>query len=134
MVMKARSDIRKKLRDKNAKKSRTVRRIRTSPDLLVYDEDRKDVMLVEVKMRNTPEETSIKYLRITNYKEFWNDSILIVVIPKANVFYAQKISELEIKKEYNANTDFEKIEDVFTRVQAQDVSHFKDQALRIMRK
>jgi hypothetical protein len=128
------SDIRKKLRDKNAKKSRTVRRIKTSPDLLVYDKDRKDVMLVEVKMRNTPKETSIKYLRITNYKEFWNDSILIVVIPKGNIFYAQKINELEIKKEYNANTDFEKIEDVFTRVQAQDVSHFKDKALRIMRK
>jgi len=128
------SDIRKKLRDKKAKKSRTVRRIKTSPDLLVYDEDRKDVMLVEVKMRNTPKETSIKYLRITNYKEFWNDSILIIVIPKGNIFYAQKISELEIKKEYNANTDFEKIENVFTRIQAQDVSHFKDQALRIMRK
>lgn len=128
------SDIRKKLRDKGAKNSRTARRIRTSPDLLVYDGNRKDVILVEVKMRRTPKETSIKYLRITNYKEFWNDSVLIVVIPKGNVFYAQKISELEIKEEYDANTDFEKIEDVFSRVQARDVSHFKNQALRIMRK
>jgi len=128
------SDTKKKLRDKGAKNSRTARRIRTSPDLLVYDGNRKDVMLVEVKMRRTPKKTSIKYLRITNYKEFWNDSILIVVIPKGNVFYAQKIDELEIKEEYDANTDFEKIEDVFTRIQAQDISHFKDQALRIMGK
>jgi Holliday junction resolvase len=128
------SDIKKKLRDKGSKNSRTARRIRTSPDLLVYDGNRKDVMLVEVKMRRTPKKTSIKYLRITNYKEFWDDSILIVVIPKGNVFYAQKIDELEIKEEYDANTDFEKIEDVFTRTQAQDVSHFKDQALHIMTK
>lgn len=123
------SNIKKKLRDKSSKNSRTARRIRTSPDLLVYDEKRNDVMLVEVKMRRTPDESNIKYLRIRNYKEFWDDSILVVVILSSNVFYAQKINELEIRKEYHATKDFEKIQDIFTRVKAEDLSHFKARAL-----
>ncbi|MCK4668868.1 hypothetical protein KAT21_01945 [Candidatus Bathyarchaeota archaeon] len=36
---------------KGTKNSRTVRRIRSSPDLLVFDEQRNDLMLVEVEMR-----------------------------------------------------------------------------------
>ena len=128
------SDIKKRLSYRGTKDSRTVRRIRSSPDLLVYDEKRKDVMLVEVKMRRAPKETSVKYLRIAHYKEFWNDSILIVVVPSGNVFYAQKVSELEIKQKYDASTDFEKLEDVFTRVKVEDVSHFRAKALQIMEK
>ena len=31
---------------RNTRNSRTVRRIRSSPDLLIYDEQRKDLMLV----------------------------------------------------------------------------------------
>ena len=128
------TDIKNKLREKGTKNSRTVRRLRTSPDLLVYDGKRKDAMLVEVKMRRTPKETSVKYLRIANYKEFWDDSILIVVVPVGNVFYAQKVSELEIKQEYDATRDFEKFEDVFTRVKVEDVSKFRAKALQIMEK
>lgn len=128
------SDMKKKLRDKDVRNSRTARRIRASPDLLVYDEERKDVMLVEIKMRRAPKETSVKYLRIANYKEFWNDSILVVLVPSGNVFYAQKVSELEIKQTYNARSDFEKLEHIFTRVKAEDVSNFRDKALQIMKK
>jgi len=129
-------NLKKTLRAKGTKNSRTVRRIRSSPDLLVYDEKRKDLMLVEVKMRRTPKKTSVKYLRLANYREFWNDSILIVVILEGNVFYAQKISELEIKQneEYDATTDFERLEHIFKRVKTEDISHFKTQALQIMKK
>jgi len=128
------SDMKKKLSGKDVRNSRTARRIRSTPDLLVYDEERKDVMLVEVKMRSAPRETSVKYLRITNYKEFWNDSILVVLVPCGNVFYAQKVSELEIRQTYNARKDFEILEEVFTRVKAEDVLDFRDRALQIMKK
>ena len=127
-------DMKKKLRDKDAKNSRTVRRIRTSPDLLVYDEKRKDAMLVEVKMRRAPKETSVKYLRLANYKEFWNDSILVVLVPCGNVFYAQKVSELEIKQTYDARKDFERFQDIFTRVNTQDLTNFRAKALQIIGK
>lgn len=129
------SEIRNKLAIKGTKNSRTVRRIRSSPDLLVYDEERKDLMLVEVKMRSAPRETSIKYMkRVADYKQFWDDSILVVIVPCGDVMYAQKVSELEVKQTYNATTDFEKFEDVFPRVSKEDLSHFKAEALRIMGK
>lgn len=128
------SDMKKKLSGKDVRNSRTVRRIRSTPDLLVYDEERKDVMLVEVKMRSAPKETSVKFLRISNYKEFWNDSILVVLVPCGNVFYAQRVSELETKQTYNARKDFEKLEDIFTRVKTEDVLDFRDRALQIMKK
>jgi len=134
------SDIKNKLREKGSGNSKTARRIRSSPDLLVYDGKTRDVMLVEVKMRRQRNETSVsiykgdKLKRIENYKEFWNDSILILVIPSGNVFYAQKISELESKDGYNMTTDFEKIEDVFTRIEAKDMRYFQARAYRIMEK
>lgn len=118
---------------KNTKNSRTVRRIRSSPDLLIYDEQRNDLMLVEVKMR-TQVPPRIKPRQIENYKEFWNDSILVVIVPKGNVFYAQKISEIETRKEYYRIPDFEKFQDIFTRVKIEDLSHFKDKALQSMEK
>lgn len=129
-------NLKKTLRVKGTRNSRTVRRIRSSPDLLVYDEESKNLMLVEVKMRRTPKKTSVKYLRVANYQEFWSDSILIVVIPKGEVFYAQKVSELENKRndEFDATTDFEKLEHFFKRAKAEDILHFKTKALQIMKR
>jgi hypothetical protein len=121
---------------KDAKKSRTVRRIKSSPDLLVFSKDRKDLLLVEVKMRKAPDEKRILLHahRMADYKEFWNDSVLVVVVPCGNVFYAQKTGELEIKEEYNALTDFVRFEEIFTETKEEDVSHFRNKALEIMRK
>jgi Holliday junction resolvase len=132
------SDIKNKLREKGSGDSKTAHRIRCSPDLLVYDGKTKDVMLVEVKMRRQRNEKYVsiykgaKLKRIANYIEFWNDSILILVIPLGNVFYAQKMSELTPKDWYDITTDFEKIEDVFTRIEAKDMRYFQARAYRIM--
>jgi hypothetical protein len=125
------SDVKSRL-TKNTRNSRTVRRIRSSPDLLVYDEQKNDLMLVEVKMR-TYSPPQIKPRLIENYREFWNDSILVLVVPEGDVFYAQKISELETKEVYYRIEDFEKFQDVFTRVRSEDISHYKDIALQNMK-
>ena len=71
---------------------------------------------------------------IENIKEFWNDSILAVVVPEDNVFYAQRISDLETKQVYYRLSDFEKFQDIFTRVRAEDISHYKDIVLQSMKK
>jgi len=130
------TELKNKLRARDTKKSRTVRRIRSSPDFIVYNEKRRDLMLVEVKMRKAPHETKvlIDAPKIAIYKEFWNDAILVVVVPCGNVFYAQKVSELETKGMYNATTDFEKFEDVFTRVTAEDLSHYRTKAQDLWKK
>jgi len=129
------SGLRRRLGERGTKKSRTVRRIKASPDLLVYDDEKKDLTLVEVKMRNAQKETKILIYPhfIANYKEFWNDSILVIVVPCGNIFYAQGVGELEVKGEYDATLEFEKFEDVFTRVKREDISHFKTKALQIIR-
>jgi len=125
------SDVKSKL-TKESRNSKTVRRIRASPDLLVYDDQKNDLMLVEVKMRgNCP--PAIRPRIIKNIKEFWNDSILALVVPDGNVFYAQKISDLETKPVYYRLSDFEKFQDIFTRVREEDLSHYKDMALQNMK-
>jgi hypothetical protein len=126
------SSIKSKL-TKNTRNSKTVRRIRSSPDLLIYDEQKNDLMLVEVKMRDS-DKPQIKPRLIRRYKEFWNDSILVLVVSDDNVFYAQKISELETKPFYYRLADFEKFQDIFTRVRTEDISHYKDIALQTMKK
>ena len=124
------SSVKSKL-TKYTRNSKTVRRIRSSPDLLIYDDQKNDLMLVEVKMRKDPS-PKIRPRLIRRLKEFWNDSILVLVVPHDNVFYAQKISELETKPVYYRLADFEKLQDIFTRVSAEDISHHKEIALRNM--
>ena len=126
------SDVRKKLY-KYSKNSRTVRRIKSSPDILVYDDKTNDVMLVEIKMR-TSERPWIKRKQIEAYKEFWNDSILVIVCPRENVFYAQRVNEVELKEEYDLNVDFLRFEDVFLRVDPEDIFHYRTEACRLMKK
>jgi hypothetical protein len=89
-------------------------------------------MLVEVKMRGSCP-PNIKPRMIKNIKEFWNDSILALVVPEGNVFYAQRISDLETKPVYYRLSDFEKFQDIFTRVRDEDFSHYKDMALQNMK-
>lgn len=125
------SDVKSKL-TKESRNSKTVRRIRSSPDLLVYDDQKNDFMLVEVKMRGSSP-PNIRPNLIENIKDFWNDSILVVVVPEGNVFYAQKISELEIKQVYYPLSDFEKFQDIFSRVNSEDISNFRKIALQNMK-
>jgi hypothetical protein len=88
----------------------------------VYDEQKNDLMLVEVKMRDS-DKPNIRPILIRRLKEFWNDSILVLVVPHDNIFYAQKKAELETKPVYYRLTDFKKFQDIFTKVQAECISH-----------
>jgi Holliday junction resolvase len=118
------------------KKSRSKigRRIRSSPDLLVYD-DKDVMMLVEVKTRSKSKwmETDGIWLRkgeIEALKEFWNEAVLVVVVPEG--FYAQRINVLEIQQDDHYRlSDFEKFQDIFTKVQSEDISHYEEIALQI---
>ena len=124
------SELKSKL-TKETRNSKTGRRIRFSPDLLVRDDQ--NVMLVEVKMRGKSP-PMIRANEIKNIKEFWNDSVLVVIVPEGNVFYAQRISALEIQEsDYYKLSDFERFQDIFTRVQAEDISYYKGIALQNMK-
>ena len=121
------SDVRSRLTEET-RNSATGRRIRSSPDLLVYDE--KNVWLVEVKMRGKSP-PMIRASEIKNVREFWGDSVLVVVVPEGNVFYAKRISELEVQEnDCYQLLGFEKFQDIFTRVQSEDIKYYQSVALQ----
>ena len=110
--------------------SKTGRRIRKSPDLLVYDDQ--NIMLVEVKTRLTSPPMIDSY-EMEPLKEFWEDAILVVLVPDGNIFYAQRISEIEAPFGYYLQlADLEKLQDVFTRVNDEDIFHYKRIALPLL--
>jgi len=110
--------------------SPTGRRIRKSPDLLVYDAEK--IMLTEVKTRlSSPlliDSSEIKIL-----KEFWNDSILVLVVPIGNIFYAREVDQLTTANGYYLSLpDFNQLSDTFTRVKEEHISHYKGITLPIL--
>jgi hypothetical protein len=126
------ANIRKGLSQKSMRDSITARRIRSSPDLLVYDEKTEEIRLVEVKMSSYPS-PRFKKERIETYKEFWNDAVLVMVLPFENVFYAQDIANLGIKREYDPRTDFLKIQEMFNRISPDDINCYGKVACNIIR-
>ena len=110
-------------------------RIRYSPDLLVYDDTNRRLLLVEVKMRtaNSANKIFFNSYRISRYKEFYDDTILVLVVNAGDVFYAQKIEVLDSSKDcYDVTTEFQKFEVFFDRVQEADLSQFRNKALEII--
>ena len=122
----------KRTRKKN--ESTTGRRIRSSPDLLVYD-DKEVIMLVEVKTRTTSRWTAMDRVRIDSdklepLKNFWSDSILVIVTPEG--IYAQKISDLEIQQDgYQRLSDFKAFEDIFIKVKSKKIQNCKEHCKEI---
>jgi len=125
----------KKIHDGEIIQTKTVKRIKYSPDLLVYDDVNRSLVLVEVKMRTANPENKIFFdpYKISRYKEFYDDAILVLVVNTGNIFYAQKIEVLDSSKDYyDVTTEFQKFEDFFDQVQEDDLSQFRDKALEIM--
>ena len=119
------SYIKIQLHKKRIRDTRTVRRIRSSPDLLVYDTNEGKVWLVEVKSRNFDDETSVIIDKIKWYHRYWKDAILVIIIPHGHWFYAQHVWKLEVKDEYDLRKEFERLEDFFPNIDTDILYHFK---------
>ena len=118
------SVLKQKISSHDVRNSPSVRRMKSAPDLVVFDNKRKDLMFVEVKMRgNLP--ATIKSTTIQGYKDFWDDCLIVLVVPDENVFYAQRVSVLQAKDNYNPNTDFNRINEFFHDVEENDLEHYK---------
>ncbi len=104
----------------------TADKIRSSPDLLVYDREKKDAKLVEVKMSSYPH-PRLNRAQLENYRTYWDDAILVMVLPFDNVFYAQRIHDLGLKQDfdsYDPSSNFRKIQVVFDRIETKDLEYF----------
>ena len=87
-------------------------RIRCTPDLLVRNLREQRVELVEVKARSAGGQWGIQIEQIDLYRKFWLESILILIIPSGNYFYAQHVNKLETKERYSPE-DFYPLEEIF---------------------
>ena len=88
------------------KPSTTLMRLRNSPDLLVYDNNEKTTKIVEVKSHISKSNNYwIDKETIHNYNKFWNDCILVEIIPKEEVFYAEYIAKLASKSKTKDDTE-----------------------------
>ena len=123
------SNVKKRLPKNLEDCSQTVLRIRTSPDLLIFDNESGDVKLVEVKM-SSYETPQVK--RIELYKKYWNDAIIVFVVPYGNVFYAQEIDKLGIKPFYDLKSDLNSIQTIFPRFRSVDFSEYQHLACHLI--
>jgi hypothetical protein len=108
----------------DVRNSPSVRRMKYTPDLVVFDKNNQDLMFVEVKMRSKVP-VIIKPSQIEGYQVFWNDCILVLVVQDENVFYAQRVSVLQKKEYYNPATDFSRMRELFTGVDENDLQHYR---------
>lgn len=90
-------------------------RIRFTPDLLVRDSSRERVDLVEVKARSASGAHGIEVNEVKYYHKYWSESLIILVIPSGNYFYAQYVSKLKQKKMYYPR-EFCELEEIFPQV------------------
>jgi hypothetical protein len=96
----------------NIEQQDAAERIRSTPDLLVKHPGEQRIDLVEVKARTASGKWGIGINEIERYRKFWPESILVLVIPSGNYFYAQHISKLDPKSSYTPQ-DFRPFEEIF---------------------
>lgn len=90
--------------NRDGEQTDTLQRIRSMPDLLVINNDKKNVFLIEAKFTGFKKVTSYiqPKAKIDRYHKYWNDSIIVILIPSGEYVYAQHISKLKMpRKEYS---------------------------------
>lgn len=103
----------------NRNPSEAAKRIRKTPDLLVVDRTSGEIFITEVKAR-TKKHTSnrVSISDVKDYKKYWGEAILILMVPEPPHFFAQYISVLgkDNKYTYNLHTDFLPFNQIFSLV------------------
>ena len=75
-----------------------VKKLRATPDLIIYNRESNEGFLVEVKATNTPDETEYWFpeYKLQNYITFWPEAILVVYcIPSMNI-YCCKVTDINV--------------------------------------
>lgn len=106
-----------KRRLRQSQSSDVAGRVRSTPDLLVRDSKNNEVNLVEIKARSASGRDGIKIKKkeIDSYKQFWPESIIVLVISSGKCFYAQHVTKLDKSGTYDPR-QFRPLEEIFPRV------------------
>lgn len=129
LLSQIRYDIQKKL----PTKTDSIKRLRSTPDLIVYDTQTGQTWFTEVKFRRTDELglVALKAEPILWYHKYWNDSVLVVVVPVEHVFYGQYVSRLELSSSntsyplvFNLTKDFLPINQIFSKIKPETTEKY----------
>jgi hypothetical protein len=73
-----------------------VRKLRATPDLIVYDRELNDGFFLEVKATNTPDETRywLSKPRLQSYIAYWPEAILIVYCIQSMNIYCPQVKDI----------------------------------------
>lgn len=77
----------------------TLKKIRFTPDFVVFNPKTEDTKLVEIKYCNS---NNMKIISdFEPYQKYWNDCYILVVSPYTdNVYYIKKASEIQVYNEF----------------------------------
>ncbi len=116
--------VKRHLREKRFERNDLAQRIRSMPDFLVAG-DEEPPQLVEVKFRKTWDAQTRPAIGFGNweigrYKQFWPESVLVLLSPFGDRFFAQYVKNLDIKGDSYGRTmfeytDFSSISNIFQR-------------------
>jgi hypothetical protein len=114
----------------NANHSDTAKRIRSSPDLLVYDKEKNEINLVEVKM-SAKEYININ--KLTDYRKYWDDAIMVAVMNSDDMFYAEKIRDLREGRGFHTpKNDFKRINEYFPKIKSEEMEKYRVWARKLL--
>ena len=113
-------------------------RLINSPDILVFNKKNRATKIVKIKshIHELPKYW-VTNKSIQKFNEFWNDCILIEIIPKGEVFYAEYIAilakqnEPEDKNEVRIRENFRPLNELF-ELDSLLFKKYKDKALSII--
>lgn len=105
------SAVKQRLRQKRLEKNNLAQRIRSMPDFLVTH-DQELPQLVEVKFRKIWEtqgrpNISFGNWEIGRYKQYWPESVVVLLSPFGDRFFAQYVKSLDLQGDSYGRTLFE---------------------------
>lgn len=120
--------------------STTQERVRSTPDLLIYDTAEKAILLVEVKSRDIAEPASVGISGVSLYRKYWSESVLVVIINGGNYFYAQRVSKLkgvadsgrgDDFTDFNLQDEFQPLDTIFKHVDLSSLEIYKQRVTKL---
>jgi len=111
-------------------KTEIAKKIRSTPDLLVYDNENETVELLEVKSTKWDRTDGGLIDALPKYQKYWNECILVMVLPAGHFFYAQRVSDLESKTvDFDMSKEFMWFEEIFTKVNLSTLYSYKKEVI-----
>lgn len=107
------------------------KKIRSTPDLLVFDPEKGTVELLEVKSTRWDWTNDVLIDALPRYQQYWQESMLVIVLPAGHFFYAQYVDRIEPRKDntFDLREEFEWFEEVFTKVRLDTLYSYKKQII-----